>query len=297
MTTRLLRIFIVLIVGTFIVAVTSAVLMGSRTALAIAILVVTLHAIVLALEFALMWAINRTEDIPRPTSLQVLSAWAHECVSAVRVFCWIQPFRTSTCPDTAGAACKGRRGVVLIHGFACNRAIWNRWLKRLQMLGAPVIAVNLDPPWASIENYASTIEQAVTTLERNTGCAPVLVAHSMGGLAVRFWWSRAGNSGRIHHLITLGTPHQGTWLAKLGLSLNVREMRRGSPWLLKLGQCEAERAHASMTCYFSHCDNVVFPATTATLAGADNRHLAASAHVQMVDREEPWLELLNRLKD
>ena len=46
-----------------------------------------------------------------------------------------------------------------------------------------------------------------------------------------------------------------------------------------------------MTCFYSHCDNIVFPPVTATLQGADNRHLPGVAHVQMADHPEPWHEL------
>jgi len=52
-----------------------------------------------------------------------------------------------------------------------------------------------------------------------------------------------------------------------------------------------------MTCYYSHCDNIVFPASRATLEGADNRHLPGVAHVQMADHPEPRAELLRRLTD
>jgi hypothetical protein len=49
------------------------------------------------------------------------------------------------------------------------------------------------------------------------------------------------------------------------------------------------------TCFYSHCDNIVFPPSTAMLDGADNRHLVGVAHVHMVNRPEPWRALLERL--
>ena len=33
------------------------------------------------------------------------------------------------------------------------------------------------------------------------------------------------------------------------------------------------------TCFYGHCDNIVFPASTATLPGADNRHIAGHARM------------------
>jgi len=35
------------------------------------------------------------------------------------------------------------------------------------------------------------------------------------------------------------------------------------------------------TCWYSNCDNIVFPATTAALAGAEHRLVEGVAHVQM----------------
>ena len=56
----------------------------------------------------------------------------------------------------------------------------------------------------------------------------------------------------------------------------------------------ADRA-ARLTCFYSHRDNIVFPASAASLAGADNRHQPAVAHVHMVSRPEPWDETLRWL--
>ena len=52
---------------------------------------------------------------------------------------------------------------------------------------------------------------------------------------------------------------------------------------------------ARFTCFYGHTDNVVFPASTATLAGADNRHLAGVAHVAMAFHPEVFDEVLRLL--
>ena len=38
---------------------------------------------------------------------------------------------------------------------------------------------------------------------------------------------------------------------------------------------------AGLTCWYSNCDNIVFPAGTAMLPGADNRLVEGVAHMQM----------------
>ena len=266
-------------------------------ALAGIVLLLCGHAAILALEFLLLHRVNRDDPTPRATSGQLLRAWWGESRSALRVFCWRQPFRARAYPDHLGTAApdRKRRGVVLVHGFFCNRGIWNRWLRRLRALDVPVVAVNLEPVFGSIDHYADTIEQAVQQIERATGQTPVLVGHSMGGLALRHWWADAADDPRVHHAITLGTPHRGTWLARFAFSNNGRQMHLASDWHRHLVTRESPNRASKFTCFYSHCDNIVFPASTATLPGADNRHLLAVAHVHMVERPEPFDELLHRL--
>ena len=257
-------------------------------AVAGALVIVLGYAAVLALEFALLRRAHGLDAAPRASAAQLMRAWWGEVGSAPRVFCWQQPFRSQRWPDRIGAGLAGRRGLLLVHGFFCNRGVWNAWLERLHAADLPCVAVNLEPVFGSIDDYAARIEAAVQSLERATGMAPVVVAHSMGGLALRHWWSQAGNDHRVHHAVTLGTPHAGTWLARLALTANGRQMQQHSAWLSALAARESAGRNVRFTCFFSHCDNIVFPPSTATLAGADNRHLPGVAHVQMVDRPEPW---------
>ncbi len=256
-----------------------------------ALLIAFGYALVLGIEFTLLRHAHGHDPAPRARAAQLLSAWWGEVRSAPIVFCWRQPFRSQRWPDHLPAGAMGRRGVLLIHGFVCNRGLWNPWLERLHARGVPFVAINLEPVFGSIDDYSVTIDEAVQRLERATGMAPLIVAHSMGGLAVRHWWADGNNDQRVHHLVTLGTPHQGTWLARFAVTPNGRQMQQGSAWLRGLAAREPSDRAARFTCFYSHCDNIVFPPSTATLAGADNRHLPGVAHVHMASRPEPWQEL------
>jgi triacylglycerol lipase len=278
------------------------------------------YAAVLALECVLLRFAHGNDPTPRPTPAQLLRAWWGEVCAAPRVFCWRQPFCSqrwadllpATQPQVANAISdntRPQRGVLLIHGFVCNRGLWNPWLARLHEQGTPVIAVNLEPVFGAIDAYTAAIEAAVQRLHAATGLAPVVVAHSMGGLALRRWWAdhlggtgtgtgtgTGAGSSRVHHAITIGTPHHGTWLARFATTPNARQMQQQSPWLLAL-QAREPAGHAQrFTCFYGHCDNIVFPPATATLVGANNRHLPGVAHVCMADAPEPWDELQRWLK-
>ena len=256
---------------------------------------------VLALEFGLLAIWGRDPAAPRASAADMLSAWVGEVLAAWRVFSRDQPLFADAEADVPGTP--GRTGVLLVHGYFCNRGVWRPWLPRLRALGVPCTALTLEPAFGRIDDWVPAIDHAVAALRRSTGRAPLVVAHSMGGLAVRAWLAAqpgaAAADARVLHIITIATPHQGTWMARFGHTPNARQMRIGGAWLAELGSAEAphqQARHSRVTCFYSHADNIVFPATTATLPGADNRHLPAVAHVAMVQHPAVWDEVLQRLQ-
>jgi triacylglycerol lipase len=256
-------------------------------------LIVFGYALVLALEFALMHVVNRHDAAPRASTRQVVRAWWGEVLTAPKVFCWRQPFRWRAVPDwVPEGSTGGARGVVLVHGFVCNRGFWNPWMTNLRARGVAYIAVNLEPVFGSIDDYVPTIEQAVRKMEAATGCAPVLVAHSMGGLVVRAWLNQYGADRRVHRVITIGSPHRGTWLGRFAHTRNGRQMRLDHEWHQTLAAIEPKDRSGRFTCFYGNCDNIVFPASMATLPGADNRHVAGVAHVHLAFQGAVYEEVL-----
>lgn len=256
-----------------------------------ALVIIFGYALFLAAEFVMLWRVNRDDPSPRASVWQHVAAWWGEVLTAPRVFCWRQPFRSRAVPDHFPAGTR-RRGIVFIHGFVCNRGLWNPHMRRLRELGVPFVSVSLEPVFGSIDQYPPIIEAAVKQLETATGLAPVIVAHSMGGLASRAWLDAFQADTRIHRVITIGTPHHGTYLGQWAMAPNTKQMNLGSDWQKRLASREPATRYGRFTCFYGHCDNIVFPATTATLPGADNRHLPGIAHVHMAHHEDVFKEAL-----
>jgi pimeloyl-ACP methyl ester carboxylesterase len=248
-----------------------------------ALLLVLGYSGFLAVEFFLLRFVNRRDPAPQPSWGQLARAWLGETLMAPRVFCWRQPFRSRAFPDEAAldSALPGRRGIVFVHGFFCNRGFWGPWLQKLQGSGHAYVAVNLEPVFSSIDDYVPLIDAAVHRVTQATGLPPLMVCHSMGGLAARAWLKATKSENRVHHVITLGTPHRGTWLARFSRVANGRQMQLAGQWHQSLDQDMPAHRHALFTCWYSNCDNIVFPTSTATLPGADNRLIQGVAHVQL----------------
>jgi len=256
-----------------------------------ALLIAGGYAVVLGLEFVLLGWTHGDDPTPKAGVGARLKAWWGEVLTAPTVFCWRQPFRSRAIPDHLPADAKGRRGLVLVHGFVCNRGLWNPWLRRLRAAGVPFVAVDLEPVFGSIDAYARIVEAAVARVATATGQSPVIVAHSMGGLATRAWLRACGEDDRVHRVVTIGTPHRGTWLGRFGRTPNTRQMALGGAWVTALAAHEHPSRRSRFTCFYSDCDNIVFPPSTATLEGADNRRIAGWSHVHLAFHPDVFAEV------
>ena len=234
------------------------------------------------LSFGLMLGGERSV----PTSLrigplQALRMVLEEYAALILLFTVVQPFEKFWLgPDRLGHCAARRTPLLLIHGYQCNRGFWF-WLRRkLEAAGWTVATHNLEPVFADIDGYADGIARRIDEVLTATGAAQlILVGHSMGGLAIRAYLQRHGKA-RVARLITLGTPHRGTRLARLGPGSNARQMRLGSSWLSELAARDV-LPQGSMSIYSGH-DNYVYPQEAATrLDGAAHVAISGVSHLGM----------------
>ena len=251
----------------------------------------------LAILFIVIYIINRSDTQPQTTLWALTQAWLQEAKAAPQVFLWWQPFRYWAIPNHLHP--NSQRGVVFIHGFFCNRGFWTPWMRQLLAQNRAFASLTLEPAFGSIDDYAPLVEAAVAKVTAATGQPPTLICHSMGGLAARAWLRvSAANDDRVHRIITIGTPHFGTALSTEKALLpftNTHQMQRLGAWTQQLAKDEPASRYAKFTCWYSNCDNIVVPTSTAMLPGADNRLVTAQGHVSMAFGARVMAETLTLL--
>ncbi|WP_354687795.1 alpha/beta fold hydrolase [Cupriavidus necator] len=223
----------------------------------------------------------------RLTLTDALRCYLYECGAVLRMFDWLQPFRAHA-PFAAPADTPPGRDappVLLVHGYACGHAIWLDMQPALAAAGYRCEAIDLEPVFGDIDDYAHALLAAMRRISADTGRAPLLVCHSMGGLAARAALKLAGDDeGRdiCAGVVTLGSPHHGSALARFGGGDNARQMRCGSPWLRALAAAESPRLRARMISVFSWHDSIAGPPCTGWLDGSAHIALSGIGHVSLL---------------
>jgi triacylglycerol lipase len=175
--------------------------------------------------------------------------------------------------------------------------------RRLTEQGWPesrVVALSFRDPFGSNHAHAEEIDGAVRTLMALTGARQVdVVAHSMGGLAVRYYLRTGETAAAIRRAIFLGTPHRGTAAAILAWGDGGREMVPGSDFLMGLNQGRPVPEGVEALAIRTPVDLRVIPASSGRLAGpgVENVEICCPSHNALVDHEETFLEILRFIRE
>ena len=151
-----------------------------------------------------------------------------------------------------------------------------------------VVALSFEDPVGSNRTHARTIARAVSELRARTGAPRVdVVAHSMGGLALRYYLQNGGGE-EVRRVVFLATPHRGTWSATLAWGEGGEEMKPGSSFLLSLMEFFPLPPGVEGITVRTPVDLHVLPAESATLPPLPDIEVCCPTHAGLLDHDETF---------
>lgn len=213
-------------------------------------------------------------------------ALVNESLRSMKLITLLQPWAPNTEGiEVAGKAWRKQKPlpVLLVHGYLCNAAVWSGTRALLNKADVSNHAITLEPAIGSIRRYSKAINTAIDDLLAATGAPQVkIIAHSMGGVAVRYHAIEFGHQ-RIAGLMTLGSPHYGTALSSLGVGKNVKQMAWGSYFVRKLRENPTDRAFQhKIWSLWSPQDNIVCPPWSSKIEFGRNTMVPGCGHVSLI---------------
>ena len=175
--------------------------------------------------------------------------------------------------------------ILFVHGWQGDAAQWHTMMARFRRDGwgeRELFAWTFDDRQSNAA-VAARISARIDQVLAATGASHVdLVTHSMGSLSTRWYLKNLARPGRVDAWVSLGGPNHGTQAARLCFSTPCREMRPGSPFLAALNRGDETPGAARYATWWSACDEVVEPPSSAALDGAENHQTPCIAHLTLL---------------
>lgn len=160
--------------------------------------------------------------------------------------------------------------ILLIHGLVDNRSIFTVLRRHLRRRGfGRVWTMNYRPWTADLRDAARQLSASVDAICEQTGYERIhVIGHSMGGLIARYYVQRLDGDARVHTLVTLGTPHQGTNAARVFPRGVCRQLSPTSEVVAELAQ-PARSCQTRFVSFWSDIDALIVPKRAARLDHPD----------------------------
>jgi triacylglycerol lipase len=161
--------------------------------------------------------------------------------------------------------------ILLVHGFIDNHAIFTVMERALRRRGFQTLsAYDYGLLTHNIPRAAGRLGETIEQLATQSGYERIhVIGHSLGGLIARYYVQRLGGHSCVHTLVTLGTPHQGTQLARVAPVLPlVRQLTPSSPIIQELAE-PTVGCRTRFIVFHSDIDPVIVPSGNARLEHPD----------------------------
>jgi pimeloyl-ACP methyl ester carboxylesterase len=163
--------------------------------------------------------------------------------------------------------------ILLLHGLVDNRSIFTVLRRALRRRGfGRIWTMNYHVLTHDVRAAAHRLAATVEAICEQTGYERIhVIGHSLGGVIARYYVQRMDGDERVHTLVTLGSPHEGTRAAHLLPRGICRQLRPRSEVIAELAE-PAPGCRTRFVSFWSDLDALISPKRAARI---DHPDLAA----------------------
>lgn len=196
-----------------------------------------------------------------------------------------------------------RNPVILVHGMLGQKHLyWNLFKHRLQEDGFRYHDCIL--PYGMLGDMriaARFLKDKVEATLRGDDVAKVdLVCHSAGGLVARYYLMYLGGDKQVDRVVTMGTPHQGTYFSyavPVPMFSLAKQTRPGSHFLEEINGPGALPSGVRFTNLWSPIDGIIWPHHNSRLPGSRAVKLPTATHWGFLWRRDAYELVKAALED
>ena len=176
-----------------------------------------------------------------------------------------------------------RLPIVFVHGFWDKSSVFKFMSTYLKDKGWKVyeqFQIIPNNGMISIEEMAEQLAGYIN-VQLGPEASFLLIGFSMGGLVSRYYVQSLGGIDRVKHLITISSPHHGTWMAYLFNRKACIQMRPNSTFLKTLNKEVTILQKISMTSIWANYDTTILPNNSSRLSIGNEVILKFGIHALM----------------
>ncbi len=190
----------------------------------------------------------------------------------------------------------GHPPLIFVHGLGgrggefllLSRFLWVMGRKRSY-------AIRFDDGQTVVEK-AAALARFVRGVKKATGEPEVdIVAHSLGGVVARLAIRNHRLGTSVQTLITLGSPHKGTYPARFGNTPDLLDLRPDSELMIQLNSRPWPRNVRGVT-FWSRNDLLVLPPESAAMEGTEQVDATPFTHYSYLLDPRSWTAVAQALE-
>lgn len=182
----------------------------------------------------------------------------------------------------------GYRPLIFVHGLGGNRGNFLLMSWYLHLMGRKRSYKIHFEPGQTVDDMARALTQFIEDVKKVTGEEKVdIIAHSLGGLVARLAMNEFDADKSISTLVTLGTPHMGTYPARYANTSITRDLRPESDLIMRVNEKPWPEDVNGIT-FFSRNDLFVLPADSAKVEGTKQIDMTPFTHYSYLLDPKSW---------